>query len=254
MDDARAGRHPLHVAGAEARRRTERIGMVDQALAHDGHGLEATVRMTGKAGNLFAVIHAPAVLAAEVLADGAAMQGRRRPHRAVAGGVGIVVVDAEQERVDRVPREAKRLDLDDGVGHGEILHANAAQDWTRQPSRYGAMPTERKAAPRDILSRTGNAGMRRRRSRGAGAGAVAGRVACADRANPAVSGELNACRGATAPLRPQDPCVIGLSSPRTSIAAFPNPPAADGAGIASGWCVPNPCRRCRGCSCNGGRR
>ena len=58
-----AGGQPLHVAAAEARGRAERIGVVDQALAHDGHGLEAAVRMRREAGHRLAVVHAPAVLA-----------------------------------------------------------------------------------------------------------------------------------------------------------------------------------------------
>ena len=76
MHDAAAGGEPLHVAAAEARRGAERIGVVDQALAHDGHGLEAAVRMRREARHRVAVVHAPAVLAGEVLAEVA--PGQRR--------------------------------------------------------------------------------------------------------------------------------------------------------------------------------
>ena len=68
VDDAPTGGEPLHVAAAEARRRAERVGMIDEALAHDRHGLEAAMRMLRKPGHDVAVVHAPAVLALEVLA------------------------------------------------------------------------------------------------------------------------------------------------------------------------------------------
>jgi hypothetical protein len=43
--------------------------MVDVALAHDRDGLESAVRMLRKPGHDVAVVHAPAVLALEVLTD-----------------------------------------------------------------------------------------------------------------------------------------------------------------------------------------
>jgi hypothetical protein len=52
VHDALAGRHPLHVAAAEARGGAQRVAVVDQALAHDGHGLEAAVRVGREAGHL----------------------------------------------------------------------------------------------------------------------------------------------------------------------------------------------------------
>src|SRR6185295_20366442 len=66
MHDAAAGGEPLHVAMPVTRGRAERIGMIDEPLAHDGDGLEAAMRMRGKARHCIAVIHAPAVLATEV--------------------------------------------------------------------------------------------------------------------------------------------------------------------------------------------
>ena len=81
----------------------------------------------GKPGTVVAVVHAPAVLAAEVLADVAAGQRGVRAHAGVALRVGVVVMDAEQERVDRLPGEAERLDRGrwaGGGGHGVLSQSN----------------------------------------------------------------------------------------------------------------------------------
>ena len=64
---------------AEARRRAERVGVIDEPAAHDRHGLEAAVRVLREARHDVAVVHAPAVLAREVLPDVAAGERRRRP-------------------------------------------------------------------------------------------------------------------------------------------------------------------------------
>ncbi len=45
MHNALACGEPLHVAGAKAGTRAQRVGMVDPALAHDGDGLKTTVGM-----------------------------------------------------------------------------------------------------------------------------------------------------------------------------------------------------------------
>src|SRR5690606_28014832 len=45
MQDAAAGRHPLHVARPDATARSSGITMLHLALVDDGHGLEAAVRM-----------------------------------------------------------------------------------------------------------------------------------------------------------------------------------------------------------------
>ena len=47
VHDAAAGGQPLHVAVAEARRRAQRIRVIDQPAPHDGHRLEAAVRDAG---------------------------------------------------------------------------------------------------------------------------------------------------------------------------------------------------------------
>jgi len=93
--------------------------MVHEAAAHDRHRLEAAVRVRGKARHAAAVVHAPAVLAAEIVAKLPPSERRRRPEGAVARRVGVVVVRAEQERIDGGPQRAQRLGLQDG-GHGRL--------------------------------------------------------------------------------------------------------------------------------------
>jgi hypothetical protein len=88
-------------------------------IAHDGHRLEAAVRVCRKAGHGLAVVHAPAVLATKVLPQIAPCQRGLRALLVVAGRVGIVVMHAEQKRVYGLPGEGQGLDLEEGVlGHG----------------------------------------------------------------------------------------------------------------------------------------
>ena len=123
---------PLHVARAEARRRAERIGVVDEAPPDDGHGLEAAMRVLREAGHDGAVVHAPAVLAREVLADVAPRERRRGPEALVARRVGVVVMHAEEERVGRLPRRPReRADLEDRVRGG------GRRRWAPGPWRRG---------------------------------------------------------------------------------------------------------------------
>ena len=68
-----------------------------------GDRLEPAVRVLREAGHDLAVVHVPAVDAGEVLADLAPVERRRRAELVVARRVGVVVVDAEQEGVDRRP-------------------------------------------------------------------------------------------------------------------------------------------------------
>ncbi|MEZ4369102.1 MAG: hypothetical protein R2939_22885 [Kofleriaceae bacterium] len=120
VDDAGAGGEPLGVALAEAGGGAERVAVIDEAAPHQRHRLEAAVRVLRKPGHHLAVVHAPAVLAGEVLAEVTTGQRRRRPHRVVADRISVVVVNAEQERVDGRPLEAQRRGLaDDVVGHGD---------------------------------------------------------------------------------------------------------------------------------------
>src|SRR2546423_2530701 len=45
MQDAAAGRHPLHVAGAQHAVCTGVIAVLERAFEHEGHRLHATMRM-----------------------------------------------------------------------------------------------------------------------------------------------------------------------------------------------------------------
>ena len=118
MHDAFASSEPLHVAAAKTRRGAQGVGVVDQAFAHDGHGFKAAVRVRRKARDFQAVVHRPAVFAFEILAQVAPGQRGVRPHLGIAAWVGIVVVDAEQERVDRCPRKSERRNTQNGfIGH-----------------------------------------------------------------------------------------------------------------------------------------
>ena len=76
------GGEPLRVAAPEARRRAQRVGVVDQAAAHVGDGLEPAVRMLREPGHLEPVVHPPPVDAGEVGAELAPRQRRRRARTA----------------------------------------------------------------------------------------------------------------------------------------------------------------------------
>jgi hypothetical protein len=106
----------------------QRIGMVDQAFAHDGHRFETPMRMGRKSGHLHAVVHAPSILAGKVLPDVAPGQRgvRAQLPRCPAGRV--VVVHAKQERVYGRPLETQGLCVNDGVcgGHGVGFVAETA--------------------------------------------------------------------------------------------------------------------------------
>ena len=80
------GGEPLHVAAAEARRGAERVGVVDEAAAHEGDGLEAAVRVLREAGHDLAVVHAPAVVAGEVHAEVAAGEAACGPSCSLPAG------------------------------------------------------------------------------------------------------------------------------------------------------------------------
>ena len=80
-----ARRDPLHIAPPK-RAAAQRIGMVDEPLAHQRHRFKAAVRVAWKAGHGLAVVHAPAVLAAEVATDLAAFQRHGGRKGAIACG------------------------------------------------------------------------------------------------------------------------------------------------------------------------
>src|SRR5699024_4209131 len=92
--------------------------MVDVTLEDDGDGLEPAVGMLREAGDRGAVVHGPAVLAREVLAEIASGQRGVGTHGvADGGGEVIAVVDGEEEGVDARPLVLEGDDLADG-GHG----------------------------------------------------------------------------------------------------------------------------------------
>ena len=53
MQDAAAGRHPLHVAGAEIAAIAQAVAVLDVAGEHIGDGLDAAMRMPREAGEIF---------------------------------------------------------------------------------------------------------------------------------------------------------------------------------------------------------
>src|SRR4029078_12553939 len=87
--------------------------------------------MLRKAGHDIAVIHTPAVLALEVLADVAAAERRLRAELVVGGGIEIDVMDAEEKRVVRLPALAERVDADD-----RRSHRNRVIEWCEGCERY----------------------------------------------------------------------------------------------------------------------
>ena len=89
--------------------------MVNQPGAHDGDGLEPAVRVGRKPGHRAAVVQAPAVLAAKVLAYVAASQRGVRAHVSISGRVGVVVIRAKQKRIKRGPLLTQRQDAQDDV-------------------------------------------------------------------------------------------------------------------------------------------
>src|SRR5262249_23707021 len=100
----------------------EGIGVVDQAAAHDGDGLEAAMGMLREAGDGAAVVHPPTVLAGEVHADLASFERRGGAELVVAGRVGGSGVAAEQEWIERRPLKTQRHDRENvGIGHGRSL-------------------------------------------------------------------------------------------------------------------------------------
>src|SRR5262245_35454575 len=77
------------------------------------------MRMLRKAGHDIAVIHTPAVLARKVLADVAALERCGGTEAIVAARILIDVMDADEERVLRLPWERERRDADDRIrAHG----------------------------------------------------------------------------------------------------------------------------------------
>ena len=141
VQDAATGGEPLHVAAAKAGRGTERIAVVDAAFAHDGHGLEAAVRVLREARHGHAVVHVPAVAVGEVLAHLPAGQRGLGPEVGRAFGVGVVVVDAKQERVEGRPGPGTQsLGVQDGGRGGGHGGKSGGATGRKRQSRGGYLP------------------------------------------------------------------------------------------------------------------
>ena len=143
MDDAVAGGEPLHVTVAEAGRCTERIRVIDEAAAHEGDRLEASMRMLREARHIAAVVHAPTVAPGEVLTELATVERGVGAEPSVAAWIRVVVVHTEEERVDGGPTGPQLDDLQDGIVHGR----NDIGPSRRPSPRPGFRPRDRVRAP-----------------------------------------------------------------------------------------------------------
>ena len=99
VHEAGAGRHPLHVAGADVALVAGRVAVREHALVHDGHGFEAAVGVGRRAQGLFAGGHRHR---ADVVneQEGAELTDARPRHgaghlEAIAHGLLVAVDDLE---------------------------------------------------------------------------------------------------------------------------------------------------------------
>ena len=125
VHNARARRQPLHIALPKACCCTERVAVIDVALARDRDRLKAAMRMRRKARHRHAVVHAKAIFSREILAHMAACEGGLRRHLFITCGVRIFVMHAEEEGVERGPRRDRTRSTErDGLkcdAHGVSL-------------------------------------------------------------------------------------------------------------------------------------
>jgi chloramphenicol 3-O-phosphotransferase len=91
--------------------------MIDEALPHERHRLEAPMGVLRESGDDTSVIHAPAICTREIHADVTDGQGRCRTHIVIGRRIAVHVMNAEQERVRRLPRHTEGTRLDHGVIH-----------------------------------------------------------------------------------------------------------------------------------------
>src|SRR5271168_1384106 len=80
VQDAAAGGHPLHVAGAEPALVTKAVGMLHRAGQHVGDSLDAAVRVPGKSG---AIVLRPVVAEIVEQQEGIEVAGVAEPEGAV---------------------------------------------------------------------------------------------------------------------------------------------------------------------------
>jgi hypothetical protein len=83
--------------------------------------MKPLVRVLRKPRNDLSVVHPPAVLPLEVLAEISALERCGGAHLVVPRWVGVVVVDAEEERIGRFPHERERLHGKDRIGHTPLV-------------------------------------------------------------------------------------------------------------------------------------
>src|SRR5690606_1877802 len=86
----------------------ERVRMIGESAPLDRHGLETAMRMSREPRHHGAVIHPPTVDPLEVHAEIPPGERRVGAELVVARGIAIVVIRAEQERIDARPRETER--------------------------------------------------------------------------------------------------------------------------------------------------
>ena len=115
VNDAAPGGHPLHVAGAEVAAVAQAVAVLDVAGQHIGDGLDAAVRVPGKAG---------AVLVGTVVAE-IVEQQEGVEFRGVAEAEGAPKVDAGA--LDRGLGGDDALDRSDG--HGGPLWGAPGAAW-----------------------------------------------------------------------------------------------------------------------------
>ena len=144
--DAASGRHPLHVTAPVARRRAERIGVVDEALPDERDGLEAAVRVdAGSPGTVLPwYIRQPSMPSKSLPIDRPS-SGAVGPEIGVARRIPVEVVDAEEERIDRRPLESQRNGLEDGRSHGVSVsdHTCVRNEMPRARWRRGQLSVRR---------------------------------------------------------------------------------------------------------------
>jgi hypothetical protein len=95
--------------------------VIDEATKDDRDRLEPTMRMLWESGHRLAVVHAKAVFDDEVLSELTPGKRDRWPHFFVAGRVCVVVMDAEEEGIDVLPRETERPGLENDFGHQRAI-------------------------------------------------------------------------------------------------------------------------------------
>ncbi len=138
MEDAAAGGHPLRVALADHAAAAVRVVVDDLAVEHVGHGLEAAVRVPGRADGFAGPVHRRAHLVEQQERVGVveAQPAGERPPDLEAGALGHVAAPARPTRPGAGGRPSGRA--------GRSGAARAGRRW----SRRARGPPERVGRPR----------------------------------------------------------------------------------------------------------